>query len=566
MGTHNHRTRMPELGNEHSFTGRRPRLERLAALIIPLALACNDAPSAVSRLPSTTFRIAAEGDQGVLVPRTLQLFVQGGADTGIVTWASSDTAIATVSQLGVVTGRFPGVVIITARRGTASATLGVPARASTIDISPSVTVLTVAGAQQLKAVVRDANGAELVGVPVVWRINNGSVARIDVSTGLLTGLASGDATVSADAGGASGDASVHVAPRFAPPLAFTSIGSTGNHVCGLEEATGHAYCWGDNHAGALGIGQGAGSDYPVPVSGGRHFRVLSVGDYATCGIENQTGLAYCWGFNEFGDLGDGSTTIRWDPTAVAGAKQFTEISASGSHTCAVEAQTALGYCWGRAGLIGDNSTTQRQTPTLVGNTAAPIRFSSVSAGVSHSCGIEFDTGAAYCWGRNDAGQLGNATTAERLVPTATAGTPRFGSISAGESLSCGVETLTGFGYCWGLNTFGQVGDGSTTNRLVPTLVGQGTRRFASISATGHAHACGLEASTGFAYCWGREVGGAVVGATNSGGAPTLVGGGKRFSKIAATYAGGCGVELQTGLGFCWDVIEMAARPVLAPVF
>jgi len=259
--------------------------------------------------------------------------------------------------------------------------------------------------------------------------------------------------------------------RVSSTARFKRVSAGFFHTCAISTDDA-VYCWGDNHAGALGIGQGAGSDYPVPVSGGRHFGVLSVGDYATCGIENQTGLAYCWGFNEFGDLGDGSTTIRWDPTAVAGAKQFTEISASGSHTCAVEAQTALGYCWGRAGLIGDNSTSQRQTPTLVGDGAGRIRFSSVSAGVSHSCGIEFDTGTAYCWGRNDAGQLGNATTAERLVPTATAGTPRFGSISAGESLSCGVETLTGFGYCWGLNTSGQVGDGSTTNRLVPTLVGQ----------------------------------------------------------------------------------------------
>jgi hypothetical protein len=286
------------------------------------------------------------------------------------------------------------------------------------------------------------------------------------------------------------------------------------------------------------------------VRGGRSYVSLSVGYYATCGIEAQTGFAYCWGSNRDGDLGDGTRTTQWEPTLVeSGRIRFNSISASGGLTCGVEVQTALGYCWGKGGLIGDGTLSQRSTPTLLGS--GSLRFSSVSTSGSHACGIEAQSDLAYCWGNADHGKLGDGTTTDRLVPTLVdSGSRRFSSIDAGDQFTCGIEAQTDLVYCWGQNDLGQVGDGTTTDRLAPTPVAGG-RRFSSVGA-GSSLTCGIEAETSIGYCWGRNM------------LPTMVGGGNlRFSNII-THGYACGVEAQTGRGYCWDG-TLVPTPVPAPI-
>jgi hypothetical protein len=145
-------------------------------------------------------------------------------------------------------------------------------------------------------------------------------------------------------------------------------------------------------------------------------------------------------------------------------------------------------------------------PTLVAG--GELRFGSISASDRVVCGVEARTGHGYCWGSNERGQLGDGTTTGRLVPTLVGGgTPRFSGIDAGSSMVCGVEAQTGIGYCWGQNRAGTIGDGTTTDRPLPTVVGGGTPRFSSISAGGAGagfEACGVEARTGRGYCWGHS--------------------------------------------------------------
>jgi alpha-tubulin suppressor-like RCC1 family protein len=147
---------------------------------------------------------------------------------------------------------------------------------------------------------------------------------------------------------------------------------------------------------------------------------ISAGSFHTCGVTT-TGQAYCWGFNEWGQLGDGtrSTSPSPTPTAVVGGLNFASISVGNLHTCGITT-TGQAYCWGNGvgGRLGDGTTTDRRlTPTAV---AGGLNFASISAGGAHTCGTT-PTGQAYCWGTGAYGTLGNGTTADRLTPTAVGG-------------------------------------------------------------------------------------------------------------------------------------------------
>src|SRR5439155_1217374 len=184
------------------------------------------------------------------------------------------------------------------------------------------------------------------------------------------------------------------------------------------------------------------------------------------------GAAYCWGYNANGQLGDGTTTNQLTPTPVTGGQTFASVNAAGvpnsnqSYTCGVTSSGAA-YCWGYNfyGQLGDGTQTQRLVPTAV---VGGLTFAAVSVGVAHTCGVT-TSGAAYCWGYNTFGTLGDGTTTRRLVPNTVAAVHTFADARASRYHTCGVTT-SGAAYCWGLNSSGELGDGTTTERLVPMPV------------------------------------------------------------------------------------------------
>ena len=270
--------------------------------------------------------------------------------------------------------------------------------------------------------------------------------------------------------------------RVAGGVRFASISLGSGAVCGVA-LEGDAYCWGSLNR------LPPGDLIPVSVAGEVTFASVSVGLFHICGVTPE-GAAYCWGSNDGGALGDGTTTGRLTPVPVAGGIRFASVTAgqdfgseSGqdsydAHTCGVTPE-GVAYCWGFNGYgqLGDGTTTGRLTPVPV---AGGIRFASVTAGQdfgsesgqdsydAHTCGVTPE-GVAYCWGFNGYGQLGDGTTTGRLTPVPVAGGATFASVSAGRGHTCGVTT-EGVAYCWGWNGFGQLGDGSETNRLTPVPV------------------------------------------------------------------------------------------------
>ncbi len=215
---------------------------------------------------------------------------------------------------------------------------------------------------------------------------------------------------------------------------FASVTAGGNHTCGLTTG-GAAFCWGENGAGELGNGSAVGpeacaairgtalpcSQEPVAVAGAITFSELSAGGEYTCGL-TASGAAHCWGllallypYSPF-------------PVAVAGGFTFFAVSVGNSHACGVSTGGLL-YCWGSNdyGQLGNGSTSDSRVPVPV---TGGLAFSAVSAGDAttdggHTCGLTAG-GEAYCWGANPFGELGNGSTESSSVPLPVLGSERPG--------------------------------------------------------------------------------------------------------------------------------------------
>jgi alpha-tubulin suppressor-like RCC1 family protein len=334
---------------------------------------------------------------------------------------------------------------------------------------------------------------------------------------------------------------------------FTPLNANIQDQCELA-TTGAAYCWGDNSRGQIGDGTTTQRPSPTAVSGGLIFSSLSTGfgDH-TCGL-TATGVAYCWGSNAFGELGDSTTTDRTAPVAVKGGLTFSAITVSSMATCGLTTAGAM-YCWGSRdqGLLGDGVLGGYITTPSQVNTGG-VTFKAIGIGRNIACGLSTG-GTAYCWqggGFTGDGTAGGSVTASvfsvRTTPTAIQDGRTYASLTVGEQYACAIAT-TGTTYCWGANSLGQLGDGTTVGKTSPVAVNT-TRTFTKIVA-GQFHTCGLEAN-GTLSCWGRNADGRSGDGTNVfKTVPTLVTGGLTFSSIRLNGGNTCAKATTSGVPFCW---------------
>lgn len=324
------------------------------------------------------------------------------------------------------------------------------------------------------------------------------------------------------------------------------------HTCAIS-ASGVTYCWGNNEFGQLGNGTTSGSATPVAVEGGHTFVYITAGKHHTCALD-PAGTAFCWGLNDGGQLGDGTTTNALSPVAVFGGQRFVQLAASnamtpvGGHTCGLDPEGAA-YCWGSniEGELGNGSTDPSFTPVAVlGN----HRFVQLTAGSSYTCG-RTEQGAAFCWGGNWAGQLGIGGPNSVTIPTAVVGDHVFSELAAaaaGGIHTCGLDR-SGTAFCWGWGVYGQRGDGTWTHGAYSPVPVLGGLTFDQIAAS-RGHTCALDTS-GAAYCWGLNwAGGLGNGNTTNTSSPVAVLGGHSFSRLDLGLHHTCAEDLDGAL-FCW---------------
>ncbi|MDQ3031606.1 MAG: hypothetical protein M3Y87_04255 [Myxococcota bacterium] len=316
-----------------------------------------------------------------------------------------------------------------------------------------------------------------------------------------------------------GDGSVtdRAMPGAVPGLSgVDAISSGGASTCALL-STGAVRCWGYNVDGQLGDGSTIERRTPVAVSGISSAIAVAAGASHGCALL-VTGTVRCWGNNLYGQLGDGTTTNRTTSVFVPHLTGVTSITVGSGHTCALVSRGAV-LCWGRnaEGQLGDGTTSDRARPTVVSGLSDGVR--SIAGDSQHTCAV-LESGAVRCWGYNRSGQLGDGTTTSRSVPVAVVGlTTGVAAVTAGGDVTCALLDAGG-ARCWGTNGFGQLGDGTTTDRATPTpVVGLGS---ATEIRTGGLHTCAL-LSSGALQCWGANANGQLGdGTTAVRTMPTLV--------------------------------------------
>ncbi len=378
-------------------------------------------------------------------------------------------------------------------------------------------------------------------------------------------------------------------PLFVQGLQGTpvTLAAGDEHTC-VALADGRVQCWGGNANGQLGNGHASFTTHPTPVFvSGLAGKVmdLAAGGWHTCALL-EDGRVQCWGANNTGQLGDGTTTDRARATTVSLPGPATWITAGCNHTCALLADGRM-YCWGwnPYGQLGDGTTTSSSSPVRV--TAVSGRGKTIEAGCSHTCAAYVDpqghrrlacwggigtitrpegnpvslllmrAGSGHtciltqqhgilCWGRNSSGQLGDGTTQSRRTLAPVLGMERdvfYMTTGAGADFTCAVRD-DGMAFCWGSNMWGQMGNGSLVLAPVPRTVFD-LDNARDVSA-GMGFTCAVSSDQRL-LCWGQRFNTSFREDTS---APALLPSLSHVVQVDAGESHSC-ARLQDGSVRCW---------------
>jgi alpha-tubulin suppressor-like RCC1 family protein len=331
----------------------------------------------------------------------------------------------------------------------------------------------------------------------------------------------------------------------APAATVTQLAAGWNHRCAvMSDRT--VRCWGNNEYGQLGRGVTgpAAQPTPAPVIGISSATSVSAGFLHTCAVLLDTSVV-CWGDNQWGQLGNGTTTLSNVPVPVTGLTGAVSVDAGLRHTCASLSSGQV-RCWGDNdnGQLGDGTTSDSLIPVVVTGITSATR---ASAGTSFSCAVLSDS-TARCWGWDVFQQLGDAPQGtQSSTPVVVAGLSAVSGLQAGHLSSCATRT-NGTAWCWGSGPFGGLGNGTTTTSGSPVQV-SGLADAAGVGV-GTYYACARR-TTGAVACWGRnEYGQGGNGSLADSTVPVAVTGVANATQLAVGDYGAC-VLRSTGVVSCW---------------
>lgn len=330
---------------------------------------------------------------------------------------------------------------------------------------------------------------------------------------------------------------------------WAQVEAGNRHTCAIK-TDGSLWCWGKSASGRLGLGDETVRSNPARVSG-NNWASVSPGSAHSCGIKTDGGL-WCWGYNGYGQLGLSELRNHLTPTRVGTETDWRQVDAGEFHTCATKHDGTI-HCWGR-NHAGQLTAVPRGDQTRPARVGFDLDWKSVSAGAIHSCGTKNDD-SLWCWGNNDRRQFGNTITStarpvliddmrawgtvsagnkyscgitlnqmlwcwgtgsdslglgpnpDYSVTTSSVGTDRdWREVSVGDAISCATKA-DGTVWCWGKNEHGGLGDGTQTDRDVPTPVftppGWDTTAPVAGVEVGRTHTCATK-TNGRLWCWGRN--------------------------------------------------------------
>ncbi len=325
----------------------------------------------------------------------------------------------------------------------------------------------------------------------------------------------------------------------------TSVDSLGNTTC--ARLTGYsARCWGGNNSGQ--VGDGTTTQYLTPVRPqiAGNVRAACSGTLHSCALL-EDGTLQCWGDNQYGQLGLGHTVSpQLLPVPVPGLSDVTALDCGGNFTCAIHSGGLLS-CWGNNtyGQLGIGNHTNQNVPTPV---PLPTAVHAISTGSVHACAVLVDQ-TLYCWGNNDYGQLGDGSTINRSSPTLLPDILGAYAIAAGGEHSC-AAVLPDHIYCWGRNNAGQLGTGSTfpLQSALPMNVDWNAPVLSM--ASGYSHVCAVDGAHNL-WCWGLNASGQLgIGNTGNQRRPTRLSNIYNVESVTAGTSHTCAVQAG-GLVYCW---------------
>jgi alpha-tubulin suppressor-like RCC1 family protein len=281
-----------------------------------------------------------------------------------------------------------------------------------------------------------------------------------------------------------------------------AAGSPGLSSCVLR-TTGGIRCWGQNNFGQLSTGTTADAPVAMTAHGFADPTAVASSFQHTCAVR-ATGVVECWGLNDNGQLGDGTTTNRPSPVVVSGLTNATQVSTGDQHTCVVRSDATVA-CWGRNsdGQLGDGTNVSHSTPAPVVGLAGVAEVAAsehmLNIGKGHTCARLY-SGAVYCWGANEGGQLGNnSAVVSSSTPVPVSGLTDAVEIAVGLGASC-ARRANGAVVCWGGNSRAQLGNGTTTGSREPSAVLLDPADAVELTGAG-GHFC-VRRTGGAVACWG----------------------------------------------------------------